>query len=96
MDVEGRRKRGTRGGFASQVGPTRPNRIGRRFGIPSRRSIRRTAFAGVNVLIKQIRDYLASRKTDAPFTWTATVGKILANVRVVAANIKKIVKNYAN
>jgi hypothetical protein len=48
----------------------------------------------VNVLIKQIRDYIDSWNENAkPFTWTATTGEILTKVRLVQTNIKKLVDN---
>ncbi len=65
-------------------------------GILTRQSIRRGTFASVNVLITQIRNYINSWNADAePFTWTATAGEILAKVRLVQSNIKKLVDNNA-
>ncbi len=62
--------------------------------IITRHSIRRGTFAGVKVLIKQIRDYIDSWNENAkPFTWTATADEILAKVRLVTANVKKLVRN---
>ncbi|MFE4960767.1 hypothetical protein ACFRCW_44370 [Streptomyces sp. NPDC056653] len=59
-----------------------------------RQSIRRGTFASVNVLIKQIRDYIDSWSSEAkPFTWTATAEEILARIRLVQTNIKKLVAN---
>jgi hypothetical protein len=47
-------------------------------------------------LINQIRDYLAHRNTNPkPFTWAATADEILAKVRLVQTNIKKLVDNNA-
>jgi hypothetical protein len=47
-------------------------------------------------LIKQIRDYITHWNTRAtPFIWTATADEILAKVRLVEANIKKLVDNNA-
>ncbi|MET8130356.1 hypothetical protein ABZV67_33390 [Streptomyces sp. NPDC005065] len=64
------------------------------FGLLTRQSIRRGTFASVNVLIKQIRDYIDSWNSEAkPFTWTATAEEILAKVRLVQTNIKKLVAN---
>ena len=66
------------------------------FGIITRQSIRRGTFSSVKVLIKQIRDYITHWNAGAkPFTWTATADEILAKVRVVEANIKKLVDNNA-
>ncbi len=42
--------------------------------------------------ISQIRDYIAHWNTTAqPFEWTATAEEILAKVRLVQTNIKKLV-----
>lgn len=64
------------------------------FGIITRQSIRRGTFASVNVLVKQIRDYINSWNENAkPFTWTATADEILAKVRLVQTSVKKLVNN---
>jgi transposase len=66
------------------------------FGIITRQSIRRGTFTSVKVLIKQIRDYIDHWNTNPkPFTWTATAEEILAKVRLVQTNIKKLVDNNA-
>jgi transposase len=66
------------------------------FGIITRQSIRRGTFTSVKVLIKQIRDYIDHCNTNPkPFTWTATAEEILAKVRLVQTNIKKLVDNNA-
>jgi transposase len=78
------------------VGSSWINQIETWFGILTRQSIRRGTFASVNVLITQIRTYINSWNTDAkPFTWTATADEILAKVRLVQTNIKKLVDNNA-
>jgi hypothetical protein len=60
------------------------------------RSIRRGTFTSVTVLIKQIRDYIDHWNTDPkPFQWTATADEILAKVKLVQTNIKKLVDNNA-
>ena len=72
------------------------NQIETWFGIITRQSIRRGTFTSVKVLIKQIRDYITHWNTTAtPFTWTATAEEILAKVRLVQTNIKKLVDNNA-
>ncbi|QWF79513.1 IS630 family transposase [Amycolatopsis sp. CA-230715] len=72
------------------------NQIETWFGIMTRQSIRRGTFTSVKVLIKQIRDYITHWNTTAtPFTWTATADEILAKVRLVQTNIKKLVDNNA-
>jgi hypothetical protein len=50
----------------------------------------------VKVLVKQIRDYIAHwNSTATPFVWTATAEDILAKVRLVQVNIKKLVDDNA-
>lgn len=72
------------------------NQIETWFGIITRQSIRRGTFSSVKVLIGQIRDYIAHWNTNAkPFIWTATANEILAKVRLVHTNIKKLVDNNA-
>ena len=72
------------------------NQIETWFGIITRQSIRRGTFTSVKVLIAQIRDYIARWNTTAtPFEWTATAEEILAKVRLVQTNIKKLVDNNA-
>jgi hypothetical protein len=46
------------------------------------------------VLIKRIKDYITHWNDDAkPFEWTATADEILAKVKIVQANVKKLVDN---
>jgi len=72
------------------------NQIETWFGIITRQSIRRGTFSSVKVLIAQIRDYIAHWNTTAtPFVWTATAEEILAKVKLVQTNIKKLVDNNA-
>jgi transposase len=72
------------------------NQIETWFGIITRQSIRRGTFTSVKVLITQIRDYITHWNTTAkPFAWTATADEILAKVRLVQTNIKKLVDNNA-
>jgi hypothetical protein len=78
------------------VGSSWINQVETWFGIITRQSIRRGTFSSVNVLITQIRDYIDNWNTDAkPFAWTATADEILAKVRLVQTNIKKLVDNNA-
>jgi transposase len=78
------------------VGSSWINQIETWFGIITRQSIRRGTFTSVKVLIKQIRDYIAHWNTNPkPFIWTATAEEILAKVRIVQANVKKLVDNNA-
>lgn len=76
------------------VGSSWLNQIEIWFGIITRQSIRRGTFASVNVLVKQIRDYINSwNENPTPFTWTATADEILAKVRLVQTSVKKLVNN---
>ncbi|HLL69777.1 MAG TPA: IS630 family transposase, partial [Micromonosporaceae bacterium] len=60
----------------------------------TRQAIRRGTFSSVHVLIRTIRDYLATWNTNPrPFQWTATADEILAKVRLTQTNIKKLVAN---
>lgn len=70
------------------------NQIETWFGIITKQSIRRGTFGSVKALIKQIRDYISHwNSTAKPFTWTATAGEILAKVKLVETDIKKLVAN---
>jgi transposase len=78
------------------IGASWINQIETWFGIITRQSIRRGTFSSVKTLIKQIRDYIAHWNTNPkPFAWTATADEILAKVRIVQTNIKKLVDNNA-
>lgn len=78
------------------VGSSWLNQIETWFGILTRQSIRRGTFTSVKVLIKQIRDYIAHWNANPkPFVWTATAEEILAKVRIVQTNMKKLVDNNA-
>ena len=78
------------------IGSSWINQIETWFGIITRQSIRRGTFSSVQVLIRQIRDYIAHWNTDpTPFAWTATADEILAKVQLVQTNIKKLVDNNA-
>jgi transposase len=76
------------------VGSSWMNQIETWFAIITRQAIRRGTFPSVQVLIRQIRDYIAHWNTDPkPFMWTATADEILAKVQLVQTNIKKLVDN---
>jgi hypothetical protein len=48
------------------------------------------------VLIAKIRAYIDRWNADAkPFVWTATADEILAKVKLVQTNIKRLVDNNA-
>ena len=70
------------------------NQIETWFGIITRQAIRRGTFSSVQVLIRSIRDYIATWNANPrPFQWTATADEILAKVQLVQINIKKLVAN---
>lgn len=76
------------------VGSSWINQIETWFGIITRQSIRRGTFTSVKALLNRIRDYITHWNTNAePFHWTATADEILAKVRVVQTNIRKLVEN---
>jgi transposase len=78
------------------VGSSWINQIETWFGIITRQAIRRGTFSSVKVLIKRIRDYIAHWNRNAePFVWTATADEILAKVRLVQSNVKKLLDNNA-
>jgi len=78
------------------VGSSWLNQIEIWFGIITRQSIRRGTFSSVNALITRIREYVTHWNTQPrPFTWTATTNDILAKVRWVEANVKRLVDNNA-
>lgn len=76
------------------IGSSWINQIETWFGIITRQSIRRGTFSSVGTLITQIRNYIDHWNTNPePFAWTATADEILAKVRIVQTNIKKLVDN---
>jgi transposase len=76
------------------VGSSWLNQIETWFGIITKQSIRRGTFTSVSALIGEIRTYIEHWNTRAePFAWTATADEILAKVRLVQTNIKKLVDN---
>lgn len=57
-------------------------------------AIRRGTFTSVTALIRRIRGYTEHWNTDAePFAWTAAADEILAKVRWVETNVRKLVAN---
>jgi transposase len=76
------------------VGSSWMNQIEIWFGIITRQAIRRGTFVSVNHLIQRIRAYVKHWNADAePFVWTATAEEILAKVRLVQTNVRKLVQN---
>ncbi len=79
------------------VGSSWLNQVEIWFGILTRQSIRRGTFSSVNVLVKQIRDYITSWNQEAkPFTWTATANEVLAKVQLIQTSVRKLVNNNVN
>ena len=79
------------------VGSSWLNQIETWFGIITRQAIRRGTFTSVRALIAQIVDYINSWNANPrPFTWIATADEILAKVKVVEANVRKLVDNNAS
>lgn len=78
------------------VGASWINQIEAWFSTLTRQSIRRGTFTSVQVLVTQIRDYITHWNSNPkPFAWTATADEILAKVRLVQANVRKLVDNNA-
>jgi transposase len=76
------------------IGSSWINQIENWFGIITRQSIRRGTFTSVKALLNTIRDYINHWNTNPqPFVWTATADEILAKVRIVQTNIRKLVEN---
>jgi hypothetical protein len=76
------------------IGSSWLNQIETWFGIIIHQSIRPGTFPSVTALITQIRSYIANWNANPkPFVWTATADTILAKVRIVQENIKKLVDN---
>ena len=64
------------------------------FNIITRQAIRRGTFTSLRVLIKTIKAYIENWNRDAkPFTWTATPGEIIASVRILHRDFKKLLAN---
>ena len=53
-------------------------------------------FTSVRTLIRRITDYIDSWNANPrPFTWIATADEILAKVKVVEVNVRKLIDNNA-
>jgi transposase len=78
------------------VGSSWLNQVEIWFGVITRQAIRRGTFTSVRTLIRQITDYINTWNADPkPFSWVATADEILAKVKVVEANVRKLVDNNA-
>jgi transposase len=64
------------------------------FGIITRQAIRRGTFGSVRQLIDTINKYITHWNQDTkPFTWTAKPGDIVAKVRLLHSDVKKMLAN---
>jgi hypothetical protein len=90
---------GTRSGAVTTAPPALPRCItgcalATKRRLRNGKAIRRGTFTSVNALIRRIRAYVEHWNADAePFAWTATADEILAKVRWVETNVKKLVAN---
>ncbi|WP_394813990.1 transposase [Streptomyces litchfieldiae] len=76
------------------VGSSWLNQIEIWFGIITRQAIRRGTFGSLRILIDTINSYITNWNKDArPFTWVATSKEIIAKVRVLQRDFKKLVAN---
>jgi len=67
------------------------------FGIITKQAIRRGTFTSLRLLIKTINDYITKWNHDSkPFTWTATANEIIAKVRLIHQDFKKLLDNNDN
>ena len=72
------------------------NLVERLFAEITRQRIRRGVFRNVTELEDAIHEWIEHRNQDPrPFTWIATADEILAKVKVVEANVRKLVDNNA-
>lgn len=73
------------------VGASWLNQIEIWFGIITRQAIRRGTFSSLKALIRTITDYITTWNHDCkPFTWRATADDILARVRLVESEVRKL------
>jgi transposase len=70
------------------------NQVETWFGIITRQSIRRGTFKSLRALITTIKSYIENWNRDAkPFVWTAKPGEIIAQVRALHQDFKKLLAN---
>lgn len=78
------------------IGSSWLNQIEIWFGIITRQAIRRGSFGSLRILIDTINAYIANWNADAqPFTWTAKPKEIIAKVRVLQRDYKRLIANNA-
>ncbi|WP_395111388.1 IS630 family transposase [Actinomadura sp. SCN-SB] len=76
------------------IGGSWLNQIEIWFGIITRQAIRRGSFGSLRILIDTINAYITDWNQDAkPFTWTAKPKEIIAKVRVLQRDYKKLLAN---
>jgi transposase len=76
------------------VGSSWLNQVEIWFGVITRQAIRRGTFTSVRTLIRRITDYINTWNANPqPFSWVATADEILAKVKVVEANVRKLIDN---
>jgi transposase len=64
------------------------------FGIITKQAIRRGTFRSVRQLINTINTYITNWNQDSkPFTWTATADAVIAKVRMLHQDFKKLLAN---
>jgi transposase len=67
------------------------NQVETWFGIITQQAIRRGTFGSVKILIQTIERYITNWNTDCePFTWTATEGEILAKVKFIESEVRRM------
>jgi transposase len=73
------------------VGASWLNQVETWFGLITRQAIRRGTFSSVKQLIKTITNYITNwNVTCKPFAWTATADEILAKVKWVESEVRKL------
>lgn len=78
------------------IGSSWLNQIEIWFGIITRQAIRRGSFGSLRILIDTINAYITNWNADAqPFTWTAKPKEIIAKVRVLQRDYKRLIANNA-
>lgn len=64
------------------------------FGIITRQAIRRGTFTSLSQLVRSIKDYIRDWNQDAePFEWTTTPGEIIAKVKILHRDFKRLLAN---
>lgn len=70
------------------------NQVETWFGVITRQAIRRGTFTSVAQLVRRIKDYVQDWNTDAePFEWVATPEEIVAKVKILHRDFRKLLAN---